>query len=258
MGAMPSIGGKGGVGMRPGAPGAPAWAPGASQAHAGTGGGGLVDDWLAWLAAEGFRVLTHITLTFDDRGYPPIKPGDRYVSAAEIGPEKAMGLWKKLVHELNVSMCARMGGKGEGEIYRRWWKHSYFGYLVCLERQKRGTLHLHAVVDNWVDYDQVHRLWQRWAGFAWCRKIDDGDDRAIRYVLKYVTKAHAPSAVWLKRERVLVPGAIQSASVVHFNAIVQAYLEQVAGCDCEMCQASLAAARAGVLDAGYLSHSGLS
>jgi hypothetical protein len=206
------------------------------------------------LAAEGFRVLTHITLTFDDRDRPPIKPGDRYASVSEIGPERAMGLWKKLVHELNVSMCARMGGKRDGEIYRRWWKHSYFGYLVCLERQKRGTLHLHAVVDNWIDYSQVHKLWQSWAGFAWCRKIDDGDDRAIRYVLKYVTKAHAPSAVWLRRDRVAVPMAIQSASVVRFDAIVQAYLDQVKGCQCEMCQASLAAARAGLGESSLPGH----
>jgi hypothetical protein len=160
------------------APGAPAGAPGASQGPAGTRAGQA--DWLAWFASVNFAPTSFITLTFDDR-------------YSEVGADWVRGLWKKLVHELNKDV----GGRD----YRRKFKHSYFSYVMTLEYQTRGALHVHALVDNWIDYDLLHRLWNSWAGFAWVKRVHPSSEHELRYVLKYVTKDSAP-LVWFKRDRV--------------------------------------------------------
>ena len=176
--ASASIGRKGGVGIS-GAPGAPAGAPGVSQDRAGPRSASQ-DDWLAWFASVGFAPTSFITLTFDNR-------------YAEVGPDWVRGLWKRLVHEINRDVG--------GVRYKRKFKHSYFGYVMTLEYQTRGALHVHALVDNWIDYDLLHRLWQRWAGFAWVKRVHPGCEDEIRYVLKYVTKDSEP-LVWFKHKRV--------------------------------------------------------
>lgn len=169
----------------------------------------LVDVWLTWLRSVGFFARSHVVLTFGKE------------ELWDVGAERAAGMWAKLVKELNVGMCRRLGGNGAR--YKRWWGHSYFSYLMCLERQKRGTLHIHAVVDNWIDYEQLHQLWQYWCGFAYVRAVSEGDDVATRYVLKYITKVNSPGAVWLQRRRVEVPQVRR----VKADEVVQAYLSEV-------------------------------
>lgn len=161
------------------APGSPAGVPGASRGTAGTARQG---DWLAWFASVDFRPTSFITLTFDNR-------------YSEVGPDWVRGLWKKLVHELNKDVG--------GVHYKRKFKHSYFSYVMTLEYQTRGALHVHALVDNWINFEMVHRLWQSWAGFAWVRRVHPGSEHELHYVLKYVTKDSAP-LVWFKRDRVLL------------------------------------------------------
>ena len=160
------------------APGAPAGAPGASLGPAGTRAGQA--DWLAWFSSVGFAPTSFITLTFDNR-------------FAEVGPDWVRGLWKKLVHELNKDV----GGRD----YRRKFKHSYFSYVMTLEYQTRGALHVHALVDNWIDYELLHRLWNSYAGFAWVKRVHPSSEHEMRYVLKYVTNDAAP-LVWFKRNKV--------------------------------------------------------
>lgn len=87
--------------------------------------------------------------------------------------------WGKLVQVLNRSLF--------GNHYVRRVGHSYFSYLVCAERQRRGALHLHAVVDDRIDLPLLHRYWGAFAGHVWAERIRD--EKGIEYVVKYITKA---------------------------------------------------------------------
>lgn len=148
-------------------------APGAAAArHRATS-----SDWVDWILAAGFVPHSKLTLTFEN----------------DVCEGKAWAMWHRLVRELNVRTTLGPG-------YRRKVKHSYFGYVVGMERQARGVVHLHAVVDNRVSYVNVHRLWNEWAGWAWCKPVRDGE-ASLRYALKYALKSGGQPLVWLQRER---------------------------------------------------------
>ena len=61
-------------------------------------------------------------------------------------------------------------------------------YMLGLERQKRGVLHLHAVWDApFVPYDQFHSICNRISGFALIEPVDAATGVAY-YVAKYSAK----------------------------------------------------------------------
>ena len=74
-----------------------------------------------------------------------------------------------------------------GKNYTRIVHHSYFGYLVAYEHQKRGALHLHALINDRVNFQLIHTVWNKMAGFVWIEPVKDLD-RSIGYISKYVTK----------------------------------------------------------------------
>jgi hypothetical protein len=187
-----------------------------------------VDDWISWLRAVGFQPKMFLTLTYDNR-------------YSEMPAEWVRGTWKWLVHTLN----SRMGGAN----YRRKFKHSYFSYLMTLEYQKRGALHIHALIENpneAIRYMQIQELWSpkfggRY-GFAWLSHVPNNkltglnalkagsEDAALRYVLKYVLKDSQP-IVWIKHRKMKVdhvdlrapgaPGAIAAGgpAELHWQVI---------------------------------------
>lgn len=150
----------------------------------------VIDDWLDWLFAKNFYPTAFITLTFD-----------RQKCAASV--EGALWWWRRLVQHLNTRMA--------NSDYRDKWGHSYFGYVVAVEYHKSGAVHLHAAVDNWIDFAEVHSWWGERCGFAWIKKTQNST-AAMRYVLKYVVKSDQAPTVWLQRRRrsvdtLTLPGA---------------------------------------------------
>jgi hypothetical protein len=135
-----------------------------------------------------------VTMTFDPQRRGPVSEA------------QALWWWRRLVRRLNEEI----GGKH----YRDKWGHSYFGYIAGVEYHKSGAVHMHAVVDNWIDFGLAHACWQAWNGWLWIRKCDQDPAAALRYVVKYVTKADQRPSWWFQREpRVIDPDTGRSFRV---------------------------------------------
>lgn len=87
--------------------------------------------------------------------------------------------WRTLVQMLNSDLY--------GHHYTRLVGHSYFSYCLAFERQDRGAYHLHALVDNRLNFKLIHDFWNHIAGFAWIEVIRKKEGCAL-YVSKYVIK----------------------------------------------------------------------
>jgi hypothetical protein len=70
-----------------------------------------------------------------------------------------------------------------GNHYTRIVKHSYFSYVHMLERQIRGAIHIHALMDRRVHQTQIRDLWFLWVGIAEVQTIRN-KMAAVKYVLK--------------------------------------------------------------------------
>ena len=113
-----------------------------------------------------------------------------------IPPEPAFQLWRRLVRILNHHSF--------GSHYTRIVHHSYFSYVLGIEWQRREVVHFHALVDKPLNFDLVHRWWNRAAGFAWIDQIEHYD-KALYYVTKYVTKGGELKIYSARNERVPKP-----------------------------------------------------
>jgi hypothetical protein len=114
-----------------------------------------VDELSRWLLADvGFRPTSKIELTWDANKRMP------------KSPEAAFWWWRKLLKHLNHMMLANTPGPGPRD-YRRRWGHSYFSYVAACEYQKNSNAHLHVLVDEWVNYWEIHQFWNDSCGFAW-------------------------------------------------------------------------------------------
>jgi len=132
---------------------------------------------------RGLYPRSHLTLTFDPKRW----------SDKGISQRQAQWWWRRLVRVLN----AEQGG----DRFRRKWGHSYFSYVLGIEHHRSGAIHAHALVDQWVDFELVHRWWNYYCGYAWIRKVQEAQGTAaLRYVLKYVVK-EADVCIWLQRRR---------------------------------------------------------
>ena len=97
----------------------------------------------------------------------------------EVNPTVACKHLQRLVRDLNETIY--------GTRYLRKVGHSYFSYAVGLEFQKRGVLHFHMIVDQYVPFEEVHRYWNKYHGFVWIEPILD-KAKTVNYVTKYVFK----------------------------------------------------------------------
>ena len=126
----------------------------------------LRDAWADFLSPISFQWFA--TLTFE----------------TNVHPEAALKRYRRFTNNLNRTLYGR-----------RWMKKPQRGihWIVAVERQRRGVVHLHALMGdvnnlnriarrlNWMDH------WYNMAGFARIEAIKS-DDAALRYVTKYVVK----------------------------------------------------------------------
>ncbi len=69
----------------------------------------------------------------------------------ETPVDRAMEKFKRLVRELNKSVF--------GKNYTRKVGHSYFSYILAIEKQGRGVIHFHVLIDRAVDFKLIHKWW---------------------------------------------------------------------------------------------------
>lgn len=131
-----------------------------------------VSSWAKFILENMPKPKTMITLTYRE----------------EVHPAKARQNLIALIGVLNRDAL--------GQDYKKFCKHSYFSYFFATEYQKRGVLHWHGLVDNWINYQLVHDWWNSQCGFAWVEKVtrptnwrSQGTiEGSARYVAKYVAK----------------------------------------------------------------------
>ncbi len=95
-----------------------------------------------------------------------------------------MKRWRLFTNEINRTLYGR-----------RWMNRQNGGihWITATERQKRGVVHLHALLGDERDLNEIARrlswmdYWGQIAGFARIEAIRS-DDAVVRYVTKYVTK----------------------------------------------------------------------
>jgi hypothetical protein len=126
----------------------------------------ITDAWLMWIAHIPWRSM--ITLTLKDEHI-------------DMKQETLINSWLRLVRYINKEVF--------GNNYTRIVHHSYFSYLVGIEKQKRGALHLHVLVDRPVPFDYIRKMWCAAWGLGWVGidKISN-DIGACEYLTKYVAK----------------------------------------------------------------------
>jgi hypothetical protein len=88
-------------------------------------------------------------------------------------------IWRRLVQVLNRNLF--------GNHYTRIVGHSYFSYVLAFEYQKRGVLHIHALVDRVTNWELANRVWRKMAGIIKIQPVLD-QVGACGYICKYVTK----------------------------------------------------------------------
>lgn len=91
----------------------------------------------------------------------------------------AIAYWKRLIRALNKELF--------GEHYTKIVKHSYFSYAYGIEYQKRDVIHFHAIMDKPVNFEKIHHLWNKWAGYAWTDLIRNHTG-FVSYIAKYNLK----------------------------------------------------------------------
>jgi hypothetical protein len=116
-------------------------------------------EWIATLAIW----KNFITLTFEN----------------EVSPDSAVKKWKWLVQTLNKEKF--------GKNYTRKVGHSYFSYILAMEKQTRGVIHFHSLIHTSIEYKTVHKFWSKYCGFAWCEQTKE-HKKVIEYITKYMCK----------------------------------------------------------------------
>lgn len=119
-----------------------------------------VADWICNQATW----TTFLTLTF------------RNIDTTEEHADKG---YRWLVRVLNKELF--------GDRYTRIVNHSYFSYFIAQEKQKRGALHYHVLIDRPVNYRLIHDFWGRYFGYAQTQRIRSVYSTAI-YAIKYCIK----------------------------------------------------------------------
>ena len=112
----------------------------------------------------------------------------------EKSPDVAAALWRWFVRQNNEHAF--------GKHYTRTVGHSYFSYVVGMEYQVRDVVHFHALVDQPIDYEFVHRTWGERCGFAWIDGKIKSMAAAVAYVCKYCVKRGQINAYVAKKQAI--------------------------------------------------------
>lgn len=136
--------------------------------------------WVKWLV-DLRPWMAMITLTYGDKKclYP-------------ISADCANKDYRDLVRKMNVGVF--------GPHYTKKCHHSYFGYALGTEYQKRDVIHFHFLVDNYVCFDLIHRYWGNKHGFAWTDIVDDRS-KVVDYVTKYLLKAGGNIEIYIPHKK---------------------------------------------------------
>lgn len=86
-----------------------------------------------------------------------------------------------------------------GNHYTRKVGHSYFSYVVGVEKQHNGNTHFHMITDDRLDYGEMIHYWHNRAGYAYIEPIKN-PEQTIIYVTKYALKG-GESIIYLKPSR---------------------------------------------------------
>jgi len=107
-----------------------------------------------------------VTLTFKD----------------DVSDDKGLLEFKLLIRRLNVAAF--------GNNYTRKVGHSYFSYVCGIEKQDRGTIHFHVIMDRPIDLNGLWDFWFHRNGYEKHEYLETPDSplKAISYSLKYATK----------------------------------------------------------------------
>lgn len=124
--------------------------------------GTLAQVWANYL--QQFNWQSFVTLTFNDEHSGITKDGAwlRYRS-----------LWQQMNRDLFGNHYVRIVG------------HGYCGYALSFERTTKGVWHMHALFDDRINFNLVHRVWQGMSGWAF---IKPAAIEHSKYLCKYVTK----------------------------------------------------------------------
>lgn len=95
----------------------------------------------------------------------------------ETAPDVANRLLQRLISKLNEEVF--------GVDYKKTIGHSYFSYVLGIEMQKREVPHFHLIVDRPVNFQLIHLLWNKWAGYGWTEIIKD-KEKAVMYIAKTI------------------------------------------------------------------------
>jgi hypothetical protein len=102
----------------------------------------LADVTAEWLMGRE-NWCTFITFTFKD----------------EISKDLAYRKIKRFIREANELEF--------GSHYTQKVGHSYFSYVIGMERQERGVIHFHMCIDRKIDFNWIHCYWNKFNGLVW-------------------------------------------------------------------------------------------
>lgn len=116
----------------------------------------------------------------------------------EKTPDVANSLFKWFVRKNNEHAF--------GKHYTQKVGHSYFSYVVGMEKQTRDVVHFHVLVDKPLDFSFVHKFWGKRCGYVWIDGSLESKAKAVNYVCKYCIKGGEIET--FKQEKNIVPDEV--------------------------------------------------
>lgn len=153
--------------------------------------GGFEDPIAGWESKEARRVVSDAWVTF----ISDLAPWRNFWTLTfedEKAPDVAKSLFRWLVRSLNTDLLGRNYVNKVG--------HSYFSYVVGMEKQTRDVVHFHVLADQPINYVLLHSLWGERCGYAWVDGQLKDKEKVTKYVCKYVLKGGEIDQFKRKRE----------------------------------------------------------
>lgn len=97
----------------------------------------------------------------------------------EVSPGYALSCWRKWLQEVNTEEV--------GKRYSNYVGHSFFSYVLGVERQSRGVLHFHFLASKGFEFYFARRVWENMAGYCWFGLVRS-QAQVARYISKYIVK----------------------------------------------------------------------
>lgn len=140
----------------------------------------LAEGYVMLAERNAFQPQSFWTPTFDE------------ARVGRVSADRAISGWKFFVRVLNTRMY--------GKNFRRKCKHSMFSYIAAVDYSDLGAVHLHVVVDGWVDYEIAHAIWKASFGGLNIQPINSEEELRVanEHVVKYALKASDLVTFWFR------------------------------------------------------------